>query len=227
MTKVVDKIELFLIPGLGADFRLFEGMAWPENWKVKTLPLPYPKAPAPSLRDYAKQLSNSVTAHSVLLGFSFGGALALEIARWTQPRAIFLVSSFRSEREIPSRFFTQVRWGLLAPNFTIRWLLTNAFSPLFSKVESLDLEKRKLLGAMAKDLDVEFFRWSSRAMADWKASTPAPCPTFKIHGKRDKVIPKVEMKEKDLLLEDGRHLIHWSHGHRLIAFIEDRLREDS
>src|SRR6185503_21033432 len=84
--------RLVLLPGLGADAALFE----PQRAAFPGLEVPPWLDPHPgeTLPAFAARMADRVgpTGPLVLGGVSFGGMVALEMARLVQPRAVVLVA---------------------------------------------------------------------------------------------------------------------------------------
>src|SRR5213076_2537842 len=85
--------RLVLFPGLGADGRLFE----PQREAFPHLKVPQWLEPRlrESLSEYGRRMAEGVVEEPgvpvYLGGASFGGAVALEVARHVRPRAVFLI----------------------------------------------------------------------------------------------------------------------------------------
>ena len=91
----------YLIPGLGADERVFQFLRLPGQVQVlQWLP---PQTPSDTLPHYAARLAGAVPYGQPcwLVGVSFGGVLALEIAQLRPLARVVLISSFAGPRELP------------------------------------------------------------------------------------------------------------------------------
>lgn len=217
--------KLHFLPGLGADGRLFveQRRAWPD---ADFAPLPAPAEE--SLREFAFRWadSRSWSKDDVVVGFAFGGILALEAAACHEgfrknAGALILVSSCRTSAAVTSGFRQQVALSKMIPGMMMRRLLL-CFAERFSPEDDLSDDQRELLKEMAADLDLEHLRWASNACCDWKLTSTAEIekdlPVFQIHGERDSVIPLVE-GHPDLVLPNAGHLIQYTHAGELHAFI--------
>lgn len=92
---------LYLIPGLGADRRLFNRLVLRDH-EVQFLE--WPEMPqGSSLMDYARALAARVdrTRPHVLIGVSMGGMVAQELASITHPLQVIIVSSWKGPEEMP------------------------------------------------------------------------------------------------------------------------------
>lgn len=218
----MDDVRLILLPGLGADGRLFEE----QRRVVPALETPawIPPLEDESLTSYARRFAAHVgpdARRTWLGGTSFGGQVALEMVRWMRPRpeGVFLIAAPRSRETITTAFRAQQAVGSLAPSWitrrAVRWL-----AEPFARSERLSPEHTTLLRAIAADLDCEFMRWGARAAADWtrRADDPVGAPVVHVHGRNDPVIPW-RTGEPDLVLDDARHLIAFTHADQINALL--------
>src|SRR4051812_19762115 len=92
----MSEARLILLPGLGADERMFA----PQRATFPRLEVPRWLTPQPreSLPDYARRMAAGIDPSEPLFlgGSSFGGMVALEMARHVRPRAVFLIGSCRA-----------------------------------------------------------------------------------------------------------------------------------
>lgn len=91
----------YLIPGLGADERVFRSLRLPGPATVlRWLPAQSPTEP---LRHYAARLAEAVPVGQPcwLVGISFGGLLALEVDRVRPLARVVLVSSLAAAHQLP------------------------------------------------------------------------------------------------------------------------------
>ena len=94
-------MHIYLIPGLGADSRLFDKLDLSGHTVHR---LEWPRMPeGSSLRAYANELAKRIdasTAH-VLIGVSMGGMVAQELALITSPVRTIIISSWKGRSEMP------------------------------------------------------------------------------------------------------------------------------
>jgi pimeloyl-ACP methyl ester carboxylesterase len=91
----------YLIPGLGADERVFQFLRLQGDVHIlRWLP---PEGSDEALPHYAARLASAVPVAQAcwLVGVSFGGVLALEIAQLRPLARVVLVSSFVGPSELP------------------------------------------------------------------------------------------------------------------------------
>ncbi|MEM9023388.1 MAG: alpha/beta hydrolase [Bacteroidota bacterium] len=179
-------MTVYLISGLGADERIFQWLDL-SPWKVIPLPWLIPEA-TDSIPDYAQKLSTRIDASEpfVLIGLSFGGVIAQEVARWVAPQQTILLSSFKGHHELPPWIRRAGRWRAhrLLP---VSWLKTigNKLTPLFSlKTNAF----KQVYYAMLADSDVRLLNWSIDRLLAWRNLEPDPS-VIHIHGTRDRLLP--------------------------------------
>ena len=94
-------IHLYLMPGMAASPKIFEILEFPDPIEVHWLSWIPPKENE-SIRSYAERMCERVThSNPVLLGVSFGGILVQEMAQCIPVQKVFVVSSVKSEAELP------------------------------------------------------------------------------------------------------------------------------
>lgn len=214
--------RLIFFPGLAADARLFD----PLRARLPEIVVPpwiEPRADE-SLDHYASRLAGSfpVTRPYALGGVSFGGMVALELARYLQPEAVVLIASCRDRRGITRRFVRQAHLGRFIPAPLLRLWIGGPGARRFARREGLTPEHATLLRAMARAADCRFLRWAALASSAWEFKASLRCPVFQIHGRHDAVIP-LQDDVTDEIVDDGRHLIHMTHADRVATFIQRQL----
>lgn len=194
----------YLIPGLGADERVFRGLRLPgPSTVLRWLP---PQLPTEPLRHYAARLAKAVPAGQPcwLVGVSFGGLLALEVGRVRPLARVVLVSSLAVARQLPPLLKLARATGLyrLVPFGLLRWLprLAQWF------FGARNGREYRLLARILRDTDPHFARWATHELLHWD-STGVPA-AIRVHGTHDRLLPA------------GRALIHYplpSAGHFLVV----------
>ena len=91
----------YLIPGLGADERVFQFLRL--RGEVHILRWLAPQNSAETLPHYAARLAAAVPPEQAcwLVGVSFGGVLAMEVAQLRPLARVVLISSFVGPSELP------------------------------------------------------------------------------------------------------------------------------
>jgi pimeloyl-ACP methyl ester carboxylesterase len=175
--------RLFFLSGLGADKRVFDFLDLPGH-QLHYIDWVEP-LPGDSMADYARRLLPQIQCESpVLVGVSFGGMIALEIAHLIKVEMIILISSATSPRAIP-RYLKVI--GIL----NLQKLITPrpVKSPgqmLFWLFGVTQREHKTLLAAIMLDTKESFVSWAIQSIMVWKGNSP-PCKVVQIHGTRDRI----------------------------------------
>ncbi|HEX8326263.1 MAG TPA: alpha/beta hydrolase [Hymenobacter sp.] len=185
----------YLVPGLGADERVFRGLQLAGEVRVlRWLPV---QAPNEALPYYAARLAAGVPAHQPcwLVGVSFGGVLALEIGKLRPLAQVVLISSLASANELP--------WPARMARATgLHRLVPPQLLPLMPRVAQWFFSARngaeyELLRQILRDTDTVFARWAIAQLVDWQNQVPPP--TARIHGTHDRLLPAGTARSKYVL----------------------------
>lgn len=203
---------LVLIPGMGADARMFQaqGAAFPHA-VVPAWPSLIPREP---LREFAARVAATmtITSDTVLAGASMGGMLALEIAKLAPVRAVVLIGSCDHPRSIPTALHLAEKLTRPVPTFVLDWLRI-ADRLTMGRLGPLTPDQKSLILAMARDHSMAFIRWAGRAILSWPGVSDPPCRVVRIHGALDRMI--LPPANTDLLLSDAGHLPSMTHPCRV------------
>ncbi|MBX3110735.1 MAG: alpha/beta hydrolase [Fimbriimonadaceae bacterium] len=218
--------RLVLMPGLGADHRLFveQTRRFPDAHTCEWI-TPHPDE---NLRTYAARwaATQDWEKPTLLVGFAFGAMVALEaLEHCPQARAsargVVIISGCRSGAAVSEAFRRQVAMSRMVPHAILRQGLL-CFAERFSERDDLADGHRRLLKDMATEIDIDLFRWSTAACAEWDYRGPVELskevPVFQIHGERDQVVPLVP-GDPDTVLPNAGHLIQFTHAGEVNAYI--------
>ena len=92
------KKQIYFMPGLGANSKIFEHISLPKDrFDIHLLEWKIPVSKDESIQDYAQRMAEEIKHQNpVLLGVSFGGVLVQEIAKIIAVEKVILVSSIKS-----------------------------------------------------------------------------------------------------------------------------------
>jgi pimeloyl-ACP methyl ester carboxylesterase len=178
------------------------------------------------LSSYAGRMARhlSVNCPCFVGGTSFGGFVALEMARHMHAKACFLIGSVKSSEELPWRVRSmKAVAGFAGPAmFGMCGTAANFAAKHANRI--LTPATRQFLIQLA-EADRKFLRWASRAVLTWKAPAEAlSTPIFQIHGARDRVLP-VRLTRPDLIVPSAGHLLAMTHADDVNQFLAERMRE--
>jgi len=106
-------LKAYFISGLGADKKAFQKIKLPSAYEPVYLDW-IPPQKNESLCNYARRFSSLIKNDDafILIGLSFGGMLASEIARLRRPMKTIIISSLASSNELPWYFKQAGKIGL-------------------------------------------------------------------------------------------------------------------
>lgn len=195
---------IYLIPGMTADFPVYSRI-------LRLLPNAIiadyiPPESNETLVSYASRMANRIPANSFVVGVSFGGIVALEIARVVRPQGCILISSIRQPAELPP--WLRI-WRALDGRSTNALLRTVGIAasmvPRFACISST-IRVTKLAGAGG-----QWHRWATGSVLDWQPEPEfSSCPLLQIHGSADRTFP-IRYMNPDVTIAGGRHALSISH----------------
>lgn len=194
--------KVYFISGLGADKRVFSfldlSFCTPIfiDWIQPEI--------NESLESYANRLKEFITEPSpVIVGISFGGMLATEIAKVSPQSKVIIISSNKVATELPlyfrmGKYFPVYRW---APVSLTKSLMLRSTWILGGK----NKEQKEVLRNIIRDSDTRFVKWAINAILYWK-NKEIPGNLTHIHGKADKLLPYQYVKA-DFTVDGGTHVM--------------------
>lgn len=215
--KILNK-QIYIFSGLGADERVFQQLDLSGFSVTHVQWVPIRKKE--SMAHYASRLMDQITTPKpILIGFSFGGMIATEIAKQIETEKIILLASAKTKKEIPIcyRFAGKLNLHHIIPtklmknaNFLTYWLFG---------VKSH--EDKQLLKQILIDTDPVFLKWAIDKIVHWQNVTiPENC--IHIHGTGDKILP-FRYANSDIPIENGGHLITLDKAEQLTKIITEIL----
>ena len=212
---------LILFSGMGADASVFlpQKLAFP-NLIVPDWPIPDADD---DLSSYCARLAADIDPGCPCFvgGASFGGIIALEVARHLNAKACFLIGSVRGPQQLPLRIralrFLGFGIGLLPISMLQRSAASSAESARLVASPAVAGVMRQFSSANA-----DVLRWSARQILRWDSEYD-DLPTFHIHGDRDRVFP-IRYTTPDEIVQGGGHVISLTHGPKVNEFLRKHLR---
>jgi len=95
-------MNVYLVSGLGADKRIFSKIGFDKKLNIVHLDwIPFDRKEL--MKDYAGRLSRAIDASKpfALIGVSFGGMIAVEIAKVLKPSVTIIISSTILSKHLP------------------------------------------------------------------------------------------------------------------------------
>lgn len=195
--------KIFLIPGLGADYRIYKNIdlsghdvvnvSWIEPEKHDTL------------ATYAQKLIDkySITPQSIVIGNSLGGMLAIEMAKKIGLKKTILISSIKTVKEAPLRIrlFKAIPLDRIIPSKLIA-SIKSVVKFAFGKMSN---NNHDLFISMLENTSPTFIEWAKRAIIQWDNKT-IPENVYHIIGDNDNIFPYKRIKGATIV-KGGSHVM--------------------
>ena len=179
--------SVYLISGLGADWRMFRLLKLPAHLQRHYVEWIAPQHLNEPLSAYVHRLKQQITdPHPILIGLSFGGLAAMELAKTLQPSKTIIISSLATRQALPwyYRALGKLKLHQWVP---LRVLQSGQpFAPWFFGAHTRF--EKELLKEIILDIDERFLRWSLGQLLDWPQQEVLP-GLVQIHGTADRVLP--------------------------------------
>ena len=218
--KAVQKSEqkpiVYLIPGQGADYRLFKNIEIDSTFDKQHINYITPDEDW-DMNDFAHVLAQQIdtTRTFYLVGVSLGGMLATEMGSFLHPEKIILISSAKQRKELPGGYRFQKTipfYKLVSGKLSKKGALF--FQPIFEPDRKVDPET---FDAMLKAKDPDFLKRTIAMIIEWN-NTVYSDKIIHIHGDNDNTIP-VRNIECDYLIKDGSHMMVLTRGEEISNLI--------
>ncbi|WP_262709854.1 alpha/beta fold hydrolase [Hymenobacter metallicola] len=198
----------YLLPGLGADERVFKNLLPLLEGEKHVLPWLTPEADE-TLPHYAARMAAAVPADRpcFLVGVSFGGVIALEIARLRPQSRAVLISSIPDADCLP-RLLRLIRGTRAYKLFPPQWL------KLFPRAGQWYFgvnngEEYELFRQILRDMEPTYTRWAIHRLLHWDSSNVGH--SIQLLGTHDRVFPPGPTPVEHLI-PGGTHFMVVSHA---------------
>jgi pimeloyl-ACP methyl ester carboxylesterase len=213
-------MKAYFISGMAADGRVFRNIRLPEGFEPVYLDWIEPSKNE-SLHDYAMRLAARIDTQQpfALIGLSFGGMLATEIAKHYKPVITVLISSIPLSAHLPGYFRTMAKLRLhkFVPVSLVK---TGAMAKRFFTKESSD--DKKLLWQIIRESNPRLIRWSMEAILSWN-NDRMPEPVCHIHGTRDEILP-IRYTQPTHTIDRGGHMLVMDRADMVNDILKNTLR---
>jgi surfactin synthase thioesterase subunit len=194
--------HIYCISGLGADERVFSKFQFPQH-EIHFIKWITPEKNE-SIEAYAKKLIVQIHHDNpILIGLSFGGIMCIEIARQIKTELIIIISSIKSNNELPL-------WMRLSGKLKLNRLFPMRSFKLIESLEDYNLgvktkEEKEMVHDYRKNINTVYSNWAINAILNWKNKT-APKNLYHIHGDMDRIFSIKKIKP-DYTIHNGGHFM--------------------
>lgn len=195
--------SVYLMPGMGANPRIFEFISLSDSFDVYFLSW-IPPQKNELLEHYAMRMCQRVKHQNpILVGVSFGGVLVQEMARRIDCKKIIIISSIKSNQELPKhlKLARVTKAHRLLPTQWIKNFESFAIFVLGNGIQRrLDHYNRYL-----SERDPKYLSWAIDRLVNWNRNSPHK-NIIHIHGAQDSIFPVKNIRDPFIKI-DGDHAI--------------------
>jgi pimeloyl-ACP methyl ester carboxylesterase len=201
----MNKIPVYFMPGLAASSSTFEHIKLPqETFEMFYLEwfLPLDKE---SIEDYALRMIKKIKHENpVLVGVSFGGILVQEIALLIKTKKVIIISSVKSNKELPLRM--KIAKTTKAYKILPTQLVSNfEIVAKYAFGENIISRRLKLYEKYLQMRDKKYLVWAIENVILWRR-TSEDINVIHIHGTEDAVFP-IENIKNCISIKGATHLL--------------------
>lgn len=195
-------MKIYVVSGLGADFKVLEHLEFNDSVEVVFLDwlLPHQNE---DFAEYIGRMAEKVDDSEpfYLLGYSFGGIIVQEIHKFKKAEKIVILGSIKSHTEkskfIKAGYYTKI------PKFLPVTLFNDKNFSRYSVIRKFfDPTNPKILEYF-RVRDPYYLKWSIEKISDWKCEECAD--VIQIMGDKDIVFP-IQNSKPDYIIKNGTHL---------------------
>lgn len=211
--------QVYIFSGLGADERVFQRLDF-TGFNITFIKWIVPQEKE-TIEQYASRLIQQITTpRPTLIGLSFGGLMAVEVAKQIDTERVILIASAKTKKEIPYYYRLAGKLGLhkLIPtgilksaNFITNWL--------FGANTSSD---KLILKQILIDTDPAFLKWAIDKVACWNNQALIK-NIFHIHGTSDRILPLRYLIKCNTTIQNGGHLMTLNKSDELNKIVRKQL----
>lgn len=210
---------IYLLPGQGADYRLFNYIEFPYDTVHLEFPVPGKNT---TLREYAHGFIPRIDTDRpfILIGVSLGGMICSELADTLEPEITIVISSAKYRTELPGRYKFQktIPLNKIIPKGMTKWG-AKVLAPLVEPARKQDTETFR---SMIEAKDPAYLKRTVDMVINWDKEGYDES-IIHIHGDKDHTLPHRKVRY-DYLVENGTHMMVYIRGDEVSKLINKILR---
>lgn len=207
-------VNFYLVPGMGANKRLFENYSLRGNVHILEW---VDQRQAVTLQEYAAILAEHIkTENNIIVGSSMGGMMANELSHLVKPKATVLISAPAHRGEFPRslNLLEKTRiYRLSTPQITYKLsFLARTFMGFSNK------EHDALFFEMLRANGPDFLHFSVRAVLEWRRLNAPHGEWLQILGENDKLFTS-QTPGKTTVLRGSGHFMAYEQAQEISGII--------
>jgi pimeloyl-ACP methyl ester carboxylesterase len=216
----MSQLTVYFIPGLGADYRLYNNINLPD---VESIYLAWPEPnKCTNLQEYTLLLLPLINTSKpfVICGTSMGGMVAIELCKHVKPQRLILISTVKTRFEFPAHLRVMAKTRL-------HEVLINALKPTLSGMMDLLVSwqsetQRTIFLDMLNSCSPQYLKFALDACVNWD-NEQMPENYIHLHGTKDPLF-SISKLHNTIPIEGGNHFMVYENGkeisEKISAFLE-------
>lgn len=195
-------MKIYVISGLGADFKVLERLQFPKEHDVVFIDWLIPENNE-SFGSYIERMAEKIDDSEpfYLLGYSFGGIIVQEIDKIKPAQKVVILGSIKSDKE-KSRLIRMGEFTRI-PKYLPVDFFSNRTSQLYAKFRQMIDSKNPKVIEYFQVRDPYYLKWSVERISEWKFDENPH--VIQILGDLDIVFP-LKNSKPDYIIKGGTHL---------------------
>ena len=206
MSMAQSKKTIYLIPGQGADKRIFDSLTLDTSaFKIKYLEYGIPEKKM-TMKEFATELSKKIDASEgfILIGVSLGGMLCVELSEILSPEKVIIISSAKNRTELPFRYKFQKKVPL---NAIVPGRVILGGAKILQPIVEPDRNNNKeTFKSMLHAKNPKYMKRTVNMIINWER-TENNTKIIHIHGDNDHTIPIRNIENPDYIIKNGSHMM--------------------
>ncbi|MDB9882374.1 alpha/beta hydrolase [Bacteroidia bacterium] len=213
----MNNTHYYILSGLGADERVFARVHLPQNHTHISW---IENKSKETIQDYASRIARSINhPNPTLIGLSFGGIVAQEIAAIRPIKELILISTIKSKIEKP--WYMGLAGITHIPSILPDYLLAKPNMVTKYAFSIQKPEEVKLLNTCFENMSIAHMKWAMDQIANWQGVV-SKTPIFHIHSDHDRLFSDHTRADSRI---PGGHFAVFTNASELNTVLEKKFKE--
>ncbi len=203
----MEKPKLYLIPGFLTNKTIYKDFLEDERFDCEVLEFILTESAEETIENYAGRLAKKINTDQSfsILGTSFGGILAVEIAKQIEPNSIVFISSVKNRKEMNPLMKWEKSSSLLdfIPSKIVKRTIEAGYtigSKIVPDLREIDSEE---INEMVHSIDGRLEKWIIKKINTWHGENPSR-NFLHLHGDKDHIFPIRNIDQCEVI-QGGNH----------------------
>ncbi len=195
---------VYFLSGMCVNCKVFDKISLPVGYQKQYIEWYIPEDNE-TLEEYTQKMAKAIdtTKPFIIVGYSFGGIIMQEMNYFLKPEKNILISSIKSESEIPSlfRLAKKIQSAKHFPKrlYSVNKAISNLFTHLIYNMAIDDIEQ------CVTYTSPSYMKWTTHQITSWTPTVKCK-NLYHIHGTKDQVFSYKPIQNA-YSIENGDHLM--------------------